>query len=258
MKNFCIIHVLLLLLLMIIYQVTKAQEYVLTQRGDSVAGNIKILSYGPEKKVQVTTADKKKTLYAIFQVKSFFIDNEKYATVKGSNGYAFMKVIKEGYLSLYAFQIDKQLTYDGLLLQKKDGATMEVPNLTFKKQMAKFLNDCATLTEKLDKGELGKRDLGKIVDEYNGCISRNTNQVNKVVAEKKEEPKAINVWDDLETKISAKDFENKNDALDMIKEIKNKIRNSEKVPNFLMEGLKRSLGNTDLNPDLEAALKTLN
>jgi hypothetical protein len=257
MKNFCILHIVLFLLLMIIYQVTKAQDYVVTQRGDTITGNIKVLTYGPEKKVQVT-ANKKKTLYSIFQVNSFFLNNEKYATVKGANGYAFMKVIKEGYLSLYAFQLDKQFSYDGLLLQKKDGATMEVPNLTFKKQMAKFLDDCALLTEKLDKGELGRRDLEAIVDEYNKCITTSTNQLNKVVAEKKEEVKVINVWDDLETKVSAKDFESKNDALDMIKEIKNKIKSSEKVPNFLIEGLKRSLANTDLNPDLEAALKTLN
>jgi hypothetical protein len=258
MKNFCILHILLFLLLVLIYQCTNAQDYVITQKGDSVTGTIKLLTYGLEKKLQLTSGDKKKMLYSFFQVKSFVHKNEKYATVKGPTGYTFMKVIKDGYLSLYSYQLEKQLTYDGRFLQKKDGESIDVPNLTFKKHMTKFLQDCILVADRIDKGELGKRDLETIVDEYNNCIISNTNEVNKAMVQEKKELKDVDIWDKLEAKVKSKDFEGKNDALDMIKEIKNKIKANEKVPNFLIDGLKRSLANTDLSEDLQASLEELN
>src|SRR5690348_13070906 len=135
MKNFAVIHILLFLLFLLVYQLAGAQDYLLTSRGDSLTGEVRPLLYGPEKKVQVISADKDKTTYSIFQVREFSSEGEVYQPVKGETGYVFMKLIKPGYLSLYAYQLDNQTRFDGLFLRKMDGQSLSVPNLGFKKFM---------------------------------------------------------------------------------------------------------------------------
>jgi hypothetical protein len=255
MKNFAVIHILLFILLMLVYQCADAQDYLITTKGDSIAGEIKTLFYGPEKKVQITTEDKKKTVYSIFQTRRFHYRGDIYQPVKYDRGYTFMKLIKGGYLSLYAFQMENQVNYDGLILVKKDGSKLEVPNLTFKKNMTKFLEDCGDVSEKIDKGELTKKNMQGIVDEYNACINTRTLNDAKVFTRTENANKKISSWDELENQIKAKgDFEGKADALEMVGEIKGKIKREEKVPNFMIEGLKSSLSKTDLTEALNKAL----
>jgi hypothetical protein len=63
----------------------------------------------------------------------------------------------------------------------------------------------------------------------------------------------------LEDKVNAQaDFPEKANALDMIREIKNKVSKNEKVPNFLTEGLKNAVAETPLKDDVDNALKQLN
>jgi len=257
MKNFSVIHILLFLLLLLVYQCANAQDYVVLLKGDTVYGAVKPM-LGPEKKVQVVSADKKKNNYPILQVKGYRYKDEMYQTVRDAKGYTFMKVIKSGYLSLYAFQLENQTGFDGLFLTKKDGTFLEVPNLTFKKMVLKFLEECPEITAKIEGGELGKRDINAIVDGYNACIESRTQKNNTIVAQQQEQVKKVNSWDVLEEKIKAKnEFEGKSDALEMITEIKGKILRSEKVPNFMIEGLKNSLAATDLGEELQQALNDL-
>ena len=157
MKNFCVIHILLFILLMLAYRCACAQDYILTTRGDSLTGEVKPLLYGPEKKVQITLSDKTKTTRSLFEIRAYSQAGETFHPVKGENGYVFMKLLKAGYLSLYAFQLDNQTRYDGLFLMKLDGDRIEVPNLGFKKFIAKFLDDCPEVADKIMEGELGKK-----------------------------------------------------------------------------------------------------
>lgn len=259
MKSFGIIHFFLLIILLLTIQCSHAQDYLITSRGDSLTGQIKPLFYGVDKKVQVTGEDKKKTVYPMFQVKVFRYKDELYQPVKGPEGYTFMKLVKSGYLSLYNYQLANQVTFDGTYLLKKDGNGIDLPNLTFKKAMKKFLEDCETVVEKIDDGTLGKKELNQIIDEYNQCIDNRTVDHDKVIAEKAEQTKIISAWDVLEEKIKAQpDFEGKNNSLEMIQEIKGKIARSEKIPNFLLEGLKSSLQQDSLKTELDNALKEIN
>lgn len=231
---------------------TIAQDFLLTTRGDTIQGKIKPLLYGAEKKVQVNTGDKKKVVYSMFDTRYYHYDNEDYYPVKGPNGYTFMKLVKSGYLSVYAFQLPGQLSYDGLMLVKRDATSMEVPNLGFRRHMSAFLEDCAKVSGKIDRGELDKKDLVRIVEEYNQCVEN-------------QEPEPVPVqhaggkWDDLENAVrNHADFEEKNTALDMITEIKNKMRNSERVPPFLINGLKQVLADQpELQNELTAAVSEI-
>ena len=232
------------------------QDFLVTTKGDTLRGEIKPLVYGTDKKVQVTEAGKKKVVYSIFQVKSYSLKGETYQPVKGPSGYTFMKLIKSGYLSLYAFQSDNQVNFDGTFLLKKDGDGIELPNLSFKKGMKKFLDDCPAVVGKIDSDELNKKDLDKIIDQYNSCIENRTVDHEKIIAKRTEQSKNMTAWDVLEAKVKTQpDFEGKNNALEMIGEIKGKISSSQKIPNFLLEGLKSSLNGEVFKTELENALK---
>lgn len=220
-------------------------------------GEIKALSYGPEKKVQVKDADKKKTVYSMFQVAYYSVNKEAFYLVKGPNGFSFMKLLKPGYLSLYSFIPESKMTYDGLYLLKKDGKGIEVPNLSFKKILINFLKDCPEVSTKIDNEELSKRDLDKIIDEYNACITSRTNLLTTPQNSIKTKDK-VRPWNILALKINAiENFNEKENVLEMISEVKKKISNNEKVPNFLVSGIKQSVTDPALQQDLSNAVSSL-
>jgi len=253
MKNYLILHILLLIVFMVAYQCSHAQsDYLVTTRGDTVRGELKLLFYGPEKKVQVKT-EKDKTIYSILNTKSFYYQNEIHQPAKGPDGYVFMKLLKPGYLSLLAFQMDKATSYDGRFLLKADGNGIEVPNLGFKKQMSKFLSDCDAVSVKLDQDGYSKKDLEIIVDEYNKCITGKTNEVQRAIATGRDTGTKTNSWDALAENIKQQpDFDGKATALEMTTDIKSRIQRGEKVPNFVVDGLKSTLAQ---QPDLKEALE---
>jgi hypothetical protein len=256
MKTFGIVHILLLLLLLLVYQCTHAQQYVVTTKGDSISGEVKPMNFGLEKRVQVTTADKKKKVFSIFEVRHFKFKSDVFRPVKRDQSYEFMKVVKEGYLSIYAFQMEKQTTYDGLYLAKRDGTGIEVPNLSFKKFVSKFLSDCSDISDKIAKGDLTKKNLNDIVDQYNACVNDRTGSESIVV--KRPSSAKFTPWSALEDKVkNSDDFESKNDALEMIADIKGKISRGEKVPKFLVDGLKGALADSNLDTELQAAIASL-
>lgn len=245
-----------------------AQDLAVTHRGDTLRGKIKIFNFGGDRRVQVIAADRKKTVLPVFQVKSVILDNEVFQPVRGASGYEFMKLIKEGYLSLYAFQLPNQSTYDGIMLTKRDGSSMEVPNLNFRKAMKKFLEECPGTTAKIDDGTFGRKDLTVIVDHYNECVTRNSapavaknEKAAPAPTTPAQQPEAeadVTPWTALEDRVKALgDFDGRTDALDMIAEIKAKVARGEKVPNFLAEGLKGALKDKGIDEELNAALSGL-
>lgn len=251
-----IVRLLPLLLLISIYQTSVAQDYILTAKGDSLVGEVKPLLYGSEKKVQLISDDDEKMSFSIFEVRAFSSAGETYHPVKGENGYVFMKLLRAGYLSLYAYQPENQTRFDGLFLRKLDGASMVVPNLGFKKYMSRFLEDCPHVADRIQSGELGKRDLDEIIDTYNGCIQRRTTMHEQVIAGRADQRSKLDAWIALEASVRSRDFAEKTNALEMIAEVSKKIQRGESIPNFLLEALRNSLQNTGLSEDLEAAIES--
>lgn len=241
-----------------------AQDYVVTHRNDTLRGKIKMYNSGVDRKVQVSTADKKKTSVPVFQVKSITLDNNIYHPVKRASGYEFMKLVKSGYLSIYAYQMPSQSTFDGMLLTKRDGTSLEVPNLNFKKSMKKYLEECPETAAKIDDGTLARKDLHLIVDHYNECIHNNTEKsapqseqppVSSTLQVPDNATATLSAWTQLAERVKAlDDFAGRSDALDMITEINAKLSRREKVPNFLIEGLKGSLKEKGVDEELNTAL----
>ena len=162
-----------------------------------------------------------------------------------------MKPVKQGYLSLYLFQQSGR--YDGMYLVKADGDALELPNLAFKKFMTRYLGECETVAHKIEAGELAKKDINQIVDEFNNCIEKNSApRARPVKKVQPATPPVSDKWIDLERKVRAADeFEGKTTALEMIADIKKRKADHESVPNFVIDGLKNILTN---QPDLTEAL----
>jgi hypothetical protein len=235
-----------------------AQDYLITTKGDSLTGTLKPLLYAPEKKVQVTTADKKKEVYSMFQVRRYRFHDEMFEPVKGPDGYTFMRLEKAGYLSLYSYQLPNQVTFEGSYLMRRDGKGMDVPNISFKKSMKAYLKDCPAVVQRIENGDWGRKNLIEMIDAYNLCIQGKTIVEEEALAAKVEQTKSMSAWDQLENQVkSASDFDGKPNALEMIQEIKGKIERNEKIPNFLIEGLKSVLTAESFQPALTAALKEI-
>ena len=249
MKSFSLKHVVFFTVSILIFKYSQAQDFLITTKGDTIRGDIKPLFYGVEKKIQVDEGNKKKSIYSIVETRSYNYKGENYYPVKGPEGYAFMKLLKPGYLSLYAFQVPGQMHYDGLMLVRRDATSMEVPNLGFKRLMSKFLSDCDKISGQIDRGELARKDLYRIIDEYNACIENISEKLT-------ENHSAKNSWDELEAKVKEHpSFSQKDTALEMITEVKNKLKHAEKVPGFMTDGLKNALADQqDLHVYLETAL----
>lgn len=232
---------------------TNAQtNYLITSKADTLYGKVRILTYDLTDRVQIETGKKKETFTAL-QVLSVSIDSQLYKPVKYENKILLMKLLKSGYLSLYAFQLENQTRYDGRFLLKLDLTGTELPNLSFKKFMENFLKDCETVAAKIKGGELTKKDLNQIIDEYNTCMK---NQVTTPpVVEGNETLMAI---ESMIKKIEAEEFPSKKDALDLLRDIQGKVSKKESVPNYLTEGLKSYLSNVaSLTDDLNKLIALL-
>jgi hypothetical protein len=214
-----------------------AQDYVITVKGDSVAGKVKIEKIGIEKKLFVTTTDKKKLNYSMFQFRYAIINNVRYEAIKRGEVFDIVQVVKKGYLTLYAFQLDNQFSYDGYYLGKADGNAVEVSNLTFKRQMTRFLEDCPSVVNRLEEGEFKRTNLIELVDAYNACITQATlKKYAESVSTVNSKP-----WIELKEKLTASSFQNKESLLEMLEEIKNKKAKGEKIPNFLLSSFKSGI-----------------
>ncbi|MBS1680530.1 MAG: hypothetical protein JST48_02355 [Bacteroidetes bacterium] len=214
------------------------KDYIITLAGDSIPGELKLISMDKGiDRVQVIFNSKKKTFTAL-QTKRVVKNGDTYHPVKHETSFKFMKVLKHGYLSLYAFNTTNAQVWDGNYLYKNDGTGMDVPNLGFKKYMSNFLSDCESVKNKIEEGKLGKRNVIEIVEAYNLCIDERTKNILKTVPTDNRETSAIKK---LLTEISAENFPTQKDALDILNDIQNKLNKKESVPNYQIEGLKLSL-----------------
>lgn len=247
----------LIILSALSYSVLHAQsDYLVLAKGDTLYGKITHLSFGVEQKVQLVDSNKKKTVYSMYQVKSFKINEDNFHLVKIYAAYKYMKLILSGYLSYYAFQQDNQVTWDGRFIYKMDGRGIEVPNIGFKKKMAEFLEDCPDIADKIDSGELTRNEIEEIINQYNACIERYS--ASKQTVKQATPQQDVSNWDTFETALrNTENLEDKETLLEMVTEVKAKAERGEKIPNFLLDGVKKGIaGNTTLEELLAKALSS--
>lgn len=258
MKKVRMIQLIVIIICALGYFFAHAQsDYLVLTKGDTLYGKVKHLSYGTEQNVQLEqSGEKRKKIFPMLQVKAFQLENEHYHLIRTTSRYTYMKLIKAGYLSLYAFQMEGQNIWNGRYLYKLDGDGIEVPTLGFKKKMNDFLSSCSDLTSAIEAGNLNRNDLDEIIDRYNACVDGNTEIKTKEAEVVNKNSVAADQWSALESKIRETSIADKNTILEMIAEAKSKSSQGEKIPNFLKDALKRALQeDATLNELLTKALE---
>jgi hypothetical protein len=232
----------------------RAQDYLVTVKGDTMRGSVKILSYGLMDRV-VVNVDGKKTNFTAVQVRNLFYDSMKLMPVQRDNTIRFMRVLRSGYLTLYAFRLENQVTYDGRLLAKMNGKQLEVPNIGFKRILADFVEDCESTSAKVKDGSFERGNLEPMVDDYNACVA----DQNKVSTSLIKPTPAMEALAELKTKVEGSSLEGKKDVVDMLNDIDRRLRLKESIPPYLTNGVKSSLADkTEFEVELNKFLSSLN
>ena len=154
-----------------------------------------------------------------------------------------MKLITRGHLSLYkgrrSNQYGNNYGYDVQYLVKRDGSVLEEPNIGFRKLMIRFLDDCKSLEEKIEKENLVKKDIDRIITLYNDCIERQTRQtlIETPPSVDPSDP-ALVALGELKSKLEASQPATQKDAVDILNDMSNKVKSHQAVPNYLIESLK--------------------
>lgn len=252
MRTRFMLKILLIMVFVAGYFLASAQDYVVTIKGDTLSGKVKYFNGSGvkytganSKYIQLTPVTGKKSTYQVLEAVAFKMKDEVYHTIKFQGSYTFMKVLSPGYLTLYAYQLENQTTWDGRYLVKKDGTLLDVPNLGFKKRVSIFLADCPDVVKKIEAGDLNRSNLNELVTEYNACLHVKTKPIEKSPAQR--------AWADLATSVNGlTNFDKKSDAVEMIREVQNKLNRKETIPSFLVNGLK------DVLKDQAGVQETLN
>ena len=167
--------------------------------------------------------------------------------------------MKEGYLSYYLYS-EEELQSQKFTLQvliKRDGEAQTFSNIVFKKRVSTFLDDCATVKLNFENNVYKRNDLFRIIDEYNECIERQTNNqltLNSLEDVQLDQDK-LSQFQKLEKAVNQSTaLDNKNEILDMLDDVEQKLKSGQDIPGYLKEALKN---NFESHPDLLALLETI-
>jgi hypothetical protein len=228
--------------------VSFGQDYIVTLRSDTVKGEVKLLSYDLMDRLQLAEG-KKKTTYTALQVRRASINGEQFAPVKLDNSIRMMKVLRTGFMSLYGHRVQGQSNFDTRILQKIGSATIEVPNIGFKKFVGALVEDCPLVSDRIKSGDFNRNNVDAMVDEYNACIA-DLNQKRMETTTVK--TPATDVVEEMRSKVNASDIANKSEVNDLLNSIAEKVKKKETVPAYMKDGLKGYIGEReDLKADME-------
>ena len=231
-------------------------DYVLTLQGDSIAGKVTLNSTSVVDRVQINTGTGKVNLTAM-QVKEVNIGMEVFEPVQLGERIRFMKLIKSGFMSLYAYKVERERDYGGRLLRKLDGSYVDVPTLTFRGALVNFLTECYDVSEKVKSKELGRNELPLIVDLFNDCMKGKTeSRFNAGKAEISRDNKRLFIMEFIR-KIDASSIDNKGEITQILNDMLSKIESNQLVPRYQIEALKEYLKEKDWQDQLNQLLSML-
>lgn len=239
----------------------QAQDYIVTLQKDTLRGEVSIpLPKEFVEEVRLETEDSK-DLYKVHQVLSVFTDSTFYEPVKLINKYRFMKVVEPGYLTLYLYRADQSYDFNTFYLQKRSLEGIEVPNISFRKVIIDFLENCPSLVEKIENKTYRKNDLKEIVAEYNLCITDRTEMIYEANAEnvadegQTEAHPGVTIIRGIQAKI---DKESKAELFTLLSDIKTKLSKNQPVPGYLKSALKeQTSGMSNIENEVSELLKAL-
>jgi hypothetical protein len=167
----------------------KAQEtgyqngYIVTNENDTIRGLVKnknLVPYRVLTEIKFKKNNESKVeVFSPAQLKGFQVGSAKYLSIgintDGLKEKLFLEVIVEGFLNYYelessAFGAGRSANY--VILQRKGEKEQVFFSkkdilFNFKKTLTEYLKDMPNLCEKINNGTYKKKDIEKIVNEYN-------------------------------------------------------------------------------------------
>ncbi len=230
-----------------------AQDWVITTAQDSLSGEIQIELAADNYEEIVVKNDAGKTRLKAHQFIGFNLDGQKYKTVKQGGKYRIMKVAQEGYLSLYYFRQDGAFDFGTQYLGKVTGDGIIVPNISFKKGISKFLDDCSIIEQGFDNGKYKKSKINELIDDYNNCIAKNTLSIEKESPVDIENALTLLI-DSIKNKVDASNTE----LQSLLSDIKGKIKQGNTVPGYLKSALtEQTAGMENIKAEVEELLNSI-
>ncbi len=241
---------LMVILMLLVGVGASAQDYAITLKGDTLRGKANIMNYDILDRIDFFDLKQdKKFKFTSIQLKEVGMNGHRYHTIRTDYGFRMAQLEKAGYLSLYLAQSPRGTNYEVQWLVKKDGSSIEVPNLAFKRTMMEFLSDCGEVSDRIKKDELHRKELLLIIDQYNSCLASRSNAAQPVAAvtpaaetisTQPSNPQADDLTK-LKDEISADpSVASKNDLLDLITDIIQKVKDQKSVSRYqldLFEGM---------------------
>lgn len=249
MKKICCLVVGLFMCLLSAY--SQNDDFAVMIKGDTIRGKMSIIDSPLNGHSLVVKANKKRQSYPSYRVAELTKRGEMYHVNKIEGKYQFIKLIHQGFLSLYKYspidQNSSQLFQSSILI-RKDGEMQPVPNLGFKKQMSTFLSDCESLSEKIINGDYSKKNLIKIIDEYNACLPQVYSAKPGDIVEEIVYIPDTSKLDTLLEKVKSDASLSGNDELqEMLVDLKNRYAAGNDIPGYLTKIIKGNLeGKGDL------------
>ena len=170
-----------------------------------------------------------------------------------------MQEIQSGYLGLYAFRAGNSYDFGPRYLHKNTNEGIEVPNLTFKKVVSSFLEDCPTVESKVMDRTYKASNIEELVTAYNDCLGTSPHVI---VEDKKKKKKPVKETKELTLIYSITEKLQAAGASDelstLLEDITEKIKNGNKVPGYLKGALKEETSRyTGIQADIDTLLEYL-
>lgn len=151
--------------------------YIIMPNRDTVYGKLRFGTPAQRSVKIVFVENGEHIKYQPFQIMGYYLGkyNEFYeAKIYDFNasadfGYSvFMKCTRKGAVSLYEYwNTDKERGFTQTILQRSNEKMVEIQFWNFKKQMQEYFKDFPQLSAKIERGAFGRKDLERIVEEYN-------------------------------------------------------------------------------------------
>ena len=232
---------------------TQVEDYVVTVKGDTIKGKLTISVRWNMPQSATIKVGKKKQYFEVYQLKAAGKrDSTIYHTIKILGKYRFAELVKGGYLSYYLYSSDEpnSVPFGNQVLVKRDGSQKSFSTLAFKKSVRSFLEDCPTVKSNFDNDLYVRKDLDKIIDDYNDCINNNTLElVPEADADKIALLKTLMKQVNRESSITEKD-----EIQEMLGDIGERLKKNQTIPGYLSDALKKKL---EGYPDLLATADEL-
>ena len=226
-------------------------DYVATTRGDTLYGQVVFRSYNKQPDKVMLKNEEGKKLYAPIQLKALHSKKNTFHTVKHNGRYEFMKLVQGGYLSVYFRKADEQWEYAEMVLTKRDGSSVSVPNLSFRKTMVNFLDGCEVVKKRVNDRVYGKKEMEAIVKEYNECITQNTarvslNKVTQPATTQQPRPEPVDMdtpqfkaLSEIKGRLkTSTNIQNKQEVYELIDDLESRLMEKKPIPSYLIAPLR--------------------